>query len=217
MQPAVDVLVAGRGDGPLAFVLKVILEHAHTHVGIGDAKSLVGLPVNVGRTLVDHRQESRIVPRAVPHIAGVAVLLVADRLAHEVGRRDIDHQRLQAAPGPRHQGINQLGVRLRVQLVYERAVNVEPVGRIVLGTDDPVDVEPGLFTELNAPGRTAVYLALILEVGIGQDHPTGMLEDQTGLLVLAGGPVYLGPVFAVHKQHVQDDSSAERCLSVLTR
>ena len=217
MQPAVDVLVAGRGDGPLAFVLKVLLEHAHTHVGIGDAKSLVGLPVNVGRTLVDHRQESRIVPRAVPHIAGVAVLLVADRLAHEVGRRDIDHQRLQAAPGPRHQGIDQLGVRLGVQLVDERTVNVEPVGRVVLGADHPIDAEPGLFTELDAPGRTAVQLAPVLQVGIRQHHAASVLEDQTGLLVLAGGPVYLGPVLAVHKQHIQDDSSAEGRFAIFTR
>ena len=206
------VEVRGRLLGAGALPLQVVLLDGHPEVGVGLEPRARVVPGVLDRCLVDHGQERRVGERPVADLLRVLVLLVADRDALVVRRRDVDGQRLAAGAGTGLEHVHEVARRVRVELVDHGPVHREAVLGLGIGRQRPED--RARFPHLDRLEGSVDARACGELRALGH-HLHGVPEDQGGLGLLGRGAVDLAARLAVAEQQVEREPRGEARLPVL--
>ena len=140
------------------------------------------------------------------------MVLEADAVAVVAGGGDLEQQRLAPGAGRGLEHIDHMAGPVGVQLVDDRAVDVQAVHRAGIG---------GQRHEARGGGGDMQIVDQdadpALERRRGADHALGLVEHDARLIAGGGGGVDLGALLAVGDQQVETDAGRERALAVLPR
>ena len=156
---------------------------------------------------VDDRIEGRVGLPAVEDVLRLLVHLVADGVRVVPGGRDQEVERLRPRVS-RALGhdVEELPVRLGVQLVEDHAVDVEAVLGVGLGGEHLIEAVRRLVDDPLLGGQ---YLDTPVQRRAHPYHVSSHVEDDGGLLAVGGAAVDLGAFLAVAAAQEQGDSGGE--------
>ena len=212
MQPPERVLVGRDLLGLLRLGPEVVGPDRDPIAGVRLAPGRDLAPVVGVERLVDDREELVVAHGAVAHLAGVVPDLVTDRVPVVARGGDRDRERLPPRAGRRVEHVPELAVRLRVQLVEDDPVRVQPVLGVGVRREHAVH-RGGRFDD----DRLAVDLAAARERRRPLDHLLRGAEDDVGLVGVGGRRVDLGAGLEVGEQQLDADAGADGRLRVLAR
>ena len=172
-------------------------------------------PIGLARRTVDDGIERRVVLSPFEDVLRFLVRLVADGLRVRPRRRDEEIQRLHAgiARALRHD-VEELPVRLRVELVEHHAVDVEAMLRIRLGGEDLIKavrrkVHHALLRceDFHAPRKRRAH----------PYHVRRDLEHDARLLPVGGAAIHFGTLLPITTTKEQRDGRSQLRLALLFR
>ena len=204
------VLGAGQRDRLLGLARQVVLLDREPEVRIRLAPDRRISPVVALLGGSDEREPAVVGQRAVEHLDRIVVVLEADAVAVVAGGGDLEQQRLAAGAGRGLQHIDHVARAVGVQLVDDRAVDVEAVHRAGVGGQRHEARGGGGDVQIVDQDADPAF-----EGGRRADHALGLVEHDARLVAAGGSGVDLGALFTVGDQEVEADPGRERALAVL--
>jgi hypothetical protein len=136
--------------------------------------------------------------------------VMAHRFPVEPGRRHVDDERVFPRPLAGREGVVELRVAVRPQLVDDHETGVQAVLQRPVRGEDPEDAAVGF-----ALNDAAIRLQPVLKLRAGLHEPFRLVEHDPRLLGRRSGGVHLRRVLPGRQQPVQRDPGRQGALAVL--
>jgi len=142
----------------------------------------------------------RVVDDALQHFLSIFVLLPADRVAIVAGSRNLREQWLPARPRAGLQYVPQISIWLRMQLVEDHAMHIQPVLREGVRAEHAIHA-----VRLRDVDRALVDLRELAQRRRALDHALGFVKYDRGLVAVRRCTVDFGARLVIgEQQQVRD-------------